>query len=291
MPFDVEHTTPDDNILQYFKRFSHPTTSNDGIEKGWPMNKPQQKKYLFDIERPWLRFTKPKNAMKWRKREDEKRQLKIIRLKKNHITSDSNDREIEGGKPNYANNNIYEYIYNLLNRRLRNSKREKILGEVVEDEHTDDNYLYPFQTPSETEKHEFSIHSRVAPVSKKALKILRLKRAFPGNPQTRFSIPINFPASNLESSGRMYLRNLNPEKRALKIIRLKKDTNQEDNEEAEQRIKEKPNYVSVMNPTGQFRFKRSDPELDKDQSEKRNLDEIEDTLSPLSYFSRYRFLQ
>ena len=201
----VKHNTPEENILQYINRFSYPTTTtiNDGIEKRWPMdnpNAPPQKKYLFDIKRPWLSYIKPKNTMKWRK-----------------------------------------FLFRIF---LSNS---------------------------------FSNLLKIAPVSKKALKILRLKRVgYNSGFPMGLSIPTRLPSSNLESSGRMYLRNLSTEKRALKIIRLKKNTDKEDNENVESTPKGKPNYVSVMNPTGQFRFGRSDPEFGKDQCGKRNLDDHDD---------------
>ena len=282
----VKHNTPEENILQYINRFSYPTTTtiNDGIEKRWPMdnpNAPPQKKYLFDIKRPWLSYIKPKNTMKWRKRDDEKRQLKIIRLKKNNFITDSKDQEIEGRREESSllhNDKWSKYTNNnLLNSRLNNSKRQTLLGGIADVEQTEDTHFYPFQKPSQTEKRSFSNLLRIAPVSKKALKILRLKRlGYNSGFPMGLSIPTRLPSSNLESSGRMYLRNLSTEKRALKIIRLKKNTDKEDNEDVESTPKGKPNYVSVMNPTGQFRFGRSDPEFGKDQSGKRNLDDHDD---------------
>ena len=92
-------------------------------------------------------------------------------------------------------------------------------------------------------------------------------------------------------SNRMYLRSLNTDKRALKILRLKKNQDKEDHEEAFPTLKETTNYLSALNSTGQRRFGRSDPELRNEWNGKRNLNELDELepspASDLVLYSRF----
>ena len=180
-----------------------------------------QKKNLFSHELPWLRFVKPKTNGKVEKRGNEKRQLKILRLKKDPSTGDQTNDE----------NNQNIPIFN-------------------------------------TDKRYFSNPFNKATLSKKALKILRLKRF----ESATSSMSEGAPMSNLKSLNPNYMKSLSSNymkyfglnKRALKILRLKKNRNAHgDNvkKATEADDEDKPSKLILL------RFGKSDPGLRNINSE------------------------
>ena len=185
-----------------------------------------------------MRFFKTNYLDQFVKRSDDKRQLKIIRLKKDDNFSTITSNDGESGVPSEASIDMALDNPNAFS----GGRNDRYLGEENQ----------PI-------------------MNKRALKILRLKKDI--------SIP------KVKTLNRLYLRHFNPDKRSLKIIRLKKNQREENLTKAK--------YLEFMNPAVQVwhRLGRSGPDFGRTVREDMSFGSpIDSELSPddiLSLYNRF----
>ena len=185
-----------------------------------------------------------------KKRNDDKRQLKIIRLKKDDPISTNKRSLEESGVASESG--------------IRSQKQSVQDDSMI---HSDISDL--INSPGWNRYHLDDENQSI--MNKRALKILRLKKNV--QPDDESMMP---SFKKLKTLNPIYLRHFNPNKRALKIIRLKKNQKPE-NEPITK-------YLTFNNPSKQFwnRFGRSNSDrFGRTVREEQSLGRHENTESPM----------
>ena len=226
---------------QLRKRFFSPRQVESKIRSliSKQMGAPSQKKNLLRHEKPWQKFIKMygrKDDERLQKREKEKRLLKIIRLKKNGMNSLSEweKSEEQDGPANHRFDMLPAAKETTPDHQLVDNHKlhsGEMYGAIIDALNDAVNNWHNKQND-----HLSPINGRC--LRKRALKILRLRRFDDHTVPATRSYAASGHDSNIPDS---YEDQLHMDKRALKILRLKKSRGAEEDDKVQQQKREMEN--------------------------------------------------
>ena len=226
---------------QIRKRFFSPRQVENKIRSliSKQMGAPSQKKNLLRHEKPWQKFIKMygrKDDERLQKREKEKRLLKIIRLKKNGMNSLSEweKSEEQDGPANHRFDMLPAAKEKTPDHQLVDNYKlhsGEMYGAIIDALNDAGNNWHNKQND-----HLYPINRRC--LRKRALKILRLRRFDDHTVPATQRYATTGQESNIPDNDE---DQLHMDKRALKILRLKKSRGAEEDDKVQQQKREMEN--------------------------------------------------
>ena len=223
------------------KRFFSPRQMENKIRTliSKQMGAPFQKKNLLRHEKPWQKFIKMygrKDDERLQKREKEKRLLKIVRLKKNGMNSLSEWEKSE------EQDDPADHRFDMLPA----SKEKTLRHQLVDNHklHSGEMYGAIINALNDAVNHWHNKQNdHLSPINrrclrKRALKILRLRRFDDDTVPATRRYAASIHESNIPDN---HEDQLHMDKRALKILRLKKSRGAEEDDKVQQQKREMEN--------------------------------------------------